>query len=444
MNVAEPSHSDIEASRRSLLSSTAGNILEWYEWAVYSVLAPFIAAAMFDSEDSASALLSVFAVFAVGFLMRPVGGVAFGFLGDRIGRKAVLVMTMLLMAASCFAIGILPGFDTIGVWASLLLLLLRCVQGLAHGGESSTSATYVAEIAPNHKRGQWGSVLGVSIIGGSVLAFVVSASLTSALGEEAMGDYGWRIPFLVGGVMALVVLWMRRNMHESEVFEQQVEEGVRPAWPRRVLLLTLLRLIAFTSGLTCVTYVWMTYMTTYAITEQGMSKAAAYWSTAAAQMICLIALPFLGALSDRVGRKPMMFGFSVLAFVTTLPFIAMVGANPLSLAIPTALSLMFWAMCQSIYPAIQAENFPTHIRGRGIGFAYSISVALFGGTAPYLNQLFVSKDMDWAFALYVMGLCVASFVATFFFKETNGVDLNDLDWSGESNRPNASAAHAQV
>lgn len=414
--------------RRSLFASTAGNLLEWYEWSAYAVMAPFIAAQMFDPKNPTSALLGVFAVFAVGFLMRPVGGIFFGWLGDRIGRKTVLVTTMLLMAFACFFIGLLPSFAAIGVWASVLLLFLRCLQGFAHGGESSTSTTYVAEIAPNHKRGQWGSVSGIAIIGGSILAFVISALLTGALGDSAMSEWGWRVPFYLGGVMALVVLWMRRNMGESEVFESQTEETRKSQQiPRKKLVLITVRMVAFTSGLTCVNYIWMSYMSTYASTQHGMDKAAAFWATAIGQIICLIAMPFLGALSDRIGRKPMMYGFATLAFVTTIPFALMVGSEPWTLAVPVALSLLFWAMCQSIYPAIQAESFPTYIRGRGIGFAYSISVALFGGTAPYLNQLFVGMGQAWMFYVYVMVLCAISFVATVFFPETKGADLNKLD-----------------
>ncbi len=414
--------------RRSLLAGTAGNLLEWYEWSAYAVMAPFIAAQMFDPEDRASALISVFAVFAVGFLMRPIGGVFFGWLGDRIGRKRVLVMTMMLMAAACFLIGLLPSFATIGVWASVLLLLLRCVQGFAHGGESSAVTTYVAEIAPNHKRGQWGSVSGIAIIGGSFLAFAFSAMLTGWIGTDAMSDWGWRIPFYVGGVMALVVLWMRRNMEESDVFENLDEETVKnQTISRKKVVLITIRMVAFTSGLTCVNYIWMSYMTTYASQERGMDVSAAYWATAIGQLICMVAMPFLGMISDRIGRKPMMFGFAVLGFGTTVPFALMVTSEPWTLAVPVAISLIFWAMCQSIFPAIQSENFPTYIRGRGIGFAYSIAVALFGGTAPYLNQLFVSLDLAWMFYAYVMALCAISFIATLFFRETKGADLNRLE-----------------
>lgn len=414
--------------RRSLRASTAGNILEWYEWTTYSALSPFIAKAMFDSSDPSAALLSVFAVFAVGFLMRPIGGVLFGIIGDRIGRRAVLIITMLSMAAACLAIGLLPTYASIGIWSSALLLLLRCIQGFAHGGESSASATYVSEIAPPARRGLWGSAAGMAIIGGSLISFLVSAALTSALGADAMQEWGWRIPFLLGGVMAIVVLWMRREMHESDVFTETKAEESDPVEPpaRRAVVLAAVRLIAFIAGLTCFNYVWMTFMTTYAISEKGMSPGAAYWVTALGQLICLVITPFMGRLSDRIGRKPMMFGYAALAVIFTFPFTALVNDQPWTLFVTVTAGLSIWAMCNSIFPALLAENFPTRLRGRGVGFSYSIAVALFGGTAPYLNQLFVSLDKGWVFNLYVMGLCSIGFVVTFFFKETRGINLNDV------------------
>jgi MHS family alpha-ketoglutarate permease-like MFS transporter len=304
--------------------------------------------------------------------------------------------------------------------------VLRCVQGFAHGGESTASITYIAEIAPNHRRGQWGSVAGISIIGGSVLAFLVGAVLSSTLGEEAMASYGWRIPFWIAAGMALVVLWMRRRMNESEVYEQAEEVQHAPVPRRRVAAMTV-RIIALISGITCFNYVWMTYMTTFAISEKGMASNAAYWATVVGQLLCIIVSPFLGRLSDRIGRKPMYFIFSVLAFAVTVPFTLLVSKDPWTLSLTVGLALSIWAFANSPLPALQAESLPTYVRGRGIGFAYSLSVAVFGGTAPYLNQLFVSIDRPWMFNVYVMFLCAVTFVATFFFKETKGADLNKLE-----------------
>lgn len=414
--------------KRSFRASIAGNLLEWYEWTAYSVLSPFLAGAMFDSANPSSALLAVFGVFAVGFLMRPVGGIVFGIIGDRIGRKAVLLITMMSMAIACFLIGLLPSFESIGIWASVLLLVLRCIQGFAHGGESTAVLTYIAEIAPKNRRGLWGSGSGVAIIGGSVLAYLVSALLTSGLGDESMAEWGWRIPFLIGGVMALVVLWMRRTMHESEVFED-LKNGVSQESaevPRRQVVLATVRVIAFISGLTCFNYVWMTYMTAYAISQKGMAADAAYWATMFAQLVCLAATPFWGFLSDKIGRKPLMFGYAILALGCTVPLSLLVNDSPWTLFVGASAALVIWAMSNSIMPALNAESFPTKFRGRGVGFAYSLSVAIFGGTAPYLNQLFVTLHLEWMFNVYVMFLCAVSFVATFFFKETKGADLSDI------------------
>lgn len=413
--------------RRSLRASMAGNTLEWYEWTTYSVLSPFIATILFDPNDPAAGLLAVFGVFAVGFLMRPIGGIVFGIVGDRFGRRTVLLITMLSMALASFAIGMLPTFEAIGIWSSILLLLFRLIQGFAHGGESTAILTYIGEIAPPNRRGLWGSVSGVALMGGTVLAFLISAILVSILGEDGVAAWGWRIPFLLGGVLALVVLWMRRSMHESEVFEDQtaVDTKDAPRVPRRRVVFLTVRLIAFISGLTCFNYVWMSYMTTYAISEQGMPTDTAYWATMFGQLVCIAATPFLGLLSDKIGRKPMMWGFAALAFIVTVPFTMLVGTEPWTLFVTVALALVIWSMSNSLMPALNSENFPTHMRGRGVGFAFSLSVALFGGTAPYLNQLFVNLGQAWMFNAYVMTLCGISFIATFFFKETRGMELDD-------------------
>ncbi|MBY4576089.1 hypothetical protein ACN94_21355 [Gordonia paraffinivorans] len=199
-------------TRKSVVASTVGNLLEWYEWSAYAVFAPFIAAAMFDNSDPVSALLSTLAVFAVGFLVRPLGGIVFGRIADRRGRKFVLITTMLMMAAGSLAIGLLPTYASIGAGASALLLLIRIVQGFAHGGESATANSYIAELAPPHRRGLWGSVVFAAIFGGSVIAYTIGGGVTTILSESAVAEWGWRIPFLIGAVFAVVVLYLRRNM----------------------------------------------------------------------------------------------------------------------------------------------------------------------------------------------------------------------------------------
>ena len=204
---------------KSLVASTTGQLFEWYEWTAYAVFAPFIAAAMFNNDNPVSALLATFAVFAVGFLMRPLGGIVFGRIADVRGRKHVLIVTMLMMASASLLIGVLPSYDSIGIYASVLLLLSRMIQGFAHGGESATAYSYVAEIAPPHRRGMWGSLVFVAIMGGTVVAYGVGGGITALLSESAVGAWGWRIPFLLGALFALFVLYLRSSMEESDVFD---------------------------------------------------------------------------------------------------------------------------------------------------------------------------------------------------------------------------------
>ncbi|MDV8107443.1 MFS transporter, partial [Rhodococcus sp. IEGM 69] len=296
----------LASRKKSLLASSVGNVLEWYEWSAYAVFAPFIAAAMFSNSDPVSALLSTLAVFAVGFLMRPLGGIIFGRIADKRGRKFVLVTTMLMMATGSLIIGVMPTYSTIGAWASLILLAARVMQGFAHGGESATAYSYVGEIAPPHRRGMWGSVAFIAIFGGSVLAYTVGGVVTSSLSDTAVGQWGWRIPFLIGALLALFALYLRRSMDESDVFDAAQKDEDQPSIPRRTVVRAILLMIGMTSGITAAHYTWTSYISTYAITQQGMNPDTAYWMLVIAQLIALVSLPFLGLLSDKIGRRPML------------------------------------------------------------------------------------------------------------------------------------------
>ncbi|MFD1860182.1 MFS transporter [Aeromicrobium camelliae] len=415
------------SKRRSLVASTVGNVLEWYEWSAYAVFAPFIAAVMFSQDDPVSALLSTFAVFAVGFLMRPLGGIVFGRLADRRGRKFVLITTMLMMAGGSFAIGIMPTYESIGALASLLLLLARMVQGFAHGGESATANTYVAEIAPADRRGMWGSIVFVAIFGGSVLAYTVGGAITASISESAVGEWGWRIPFLLGGVAALVVLVLRRGMEESEVFTDDTTpaEESAPAVevPRSQVVRGILLVIAMTSGITAAHYTWTSYVSTYAIAEQGMAASSAYWMSVIAQALALASLPLWGRFSDRIGRRPVLLAFAVAMIVLQFPLMGLISDKPWTLLVAATLALVVVAMPGALLSSTMSEVFPTRVRTQAIGFAYSISVAVFGGSAPYLNQLLNNLGIGWASSLYIVVLCVATGVAVWLLPETKGIDL---------------------
>ncbi|ORL33839.1 MFS transporter [Prescottella equi] len=418
------SGSDIRSKKKSLLASAVGNVLEWYEWSAYAVFAPFIAAVVFDSSNPVSALLSTLAVFAVGFLMRPLGGIVFGRIADRRGRKFVLVTTMLMMAGGSLVIGIMPTYDSAGIWASVILLAARITQGFAHGGESATAYSYVSEIAPPHRRGMWGSVAFIAIFGGSALAYSVGGGVTSVLSNDAVAEWGWRIPFLIGALLALVALYLRRSMEESEVFDAQAaDEG--PRIPRATVVRAVLLMIGMTSGITAAHYTWTSYISTYAITQKDMNPDTAYWMLVVAQLIALVSLPFWGLLSDRIGRRPMLFAFAGLMFVLQFPLTAMITSSGWTLLVATTTALLVVSIPASVLSATLSESFPTKLRTQAIGFAYSISVAVFGGSSPYLNQLLVGQGIGWAFSIYIMVLCAFTGIACMFMRETKGIRLED-------------------
>lgn len=418
------SGSDIRSKKKSLFASAVGNVLEWYEWSAYAVFAPFIAAVVFDSANPVSALLSTLAVFAVGFLMRPLGGIVFGRIADRRGRKFVLVTTMLMMAGGSLVIGIMPTYDSVGIWASVILLAARITQGFAHGGESATAYSYVSEIAPPHRRGMWGSVAFIAIFGGSALAYSVGGGVTSVLSNDAVADWGWRIPFLIGAMLALVALYLRRSMEESEVFDAQAADD-GPRIPRATVVRAVLLMIGMTSGITAAHYTWTSYISTYAITQKNMNPDTAYWMLVVAQLIALVSLPFWGLLSDRIGRRPMLFAFAGLMFVLQFPLTAMISSAGWTLLLATTVALLVVSIPASVLSATLSESFPTKLRTQAIGFAYSISVAVFGGSSPYLNQLLVGQGIGWAFSVYIMLLCAFTGIACVFMKETKGIRLED-------------------
>ncbi|GGC35716.1 MULTISPECIES: MFS transporter [Brevibacterium] len=418
----------LQLKRRSVVASTIGNILEWYEWSAYAVFTPFIAAAMFNSEDTVSSVLATLGVFAVGFLMRPLGGIVFGKIADVKGRKFVLIVTMLIMAGGSFLIAVLPTYGQIGVFASLILLLIRVAQGFAHGGESATANSYIAEIAPAHKRGFWGSIVFVAIFGGSVVAYTIGGVITNVFSEAAVSDWAWRIPFALGGLLALVALWMRRGMVESDVFEaDEAEEVVDPTpLDRGRVARAIVLVVLMTSGITAAHYTWTSYASTLAITERGMDAQTAYWATVGAQIIALASLPFWGFLSDRIGRRPVLIGFGVLMAILQYPLMGMITDTGWTLFVASTLALLVVSMAGALLSAVLSEAFPTKVRTQGIGFAYSVSVAVFGGTAPYLNGLFNSLDLSWLSSGWVVLLCLATIVAVVKLPETKGKDLNAI------------------
>lgn len=419
---------------RTLLGAGIGNTLEWYDWSVYAIFAPFFAAQFFVDDGATGALLSTLAVFAVGFLMRPIGGFLFGWLADRRGRRFSMTTSMLLMAAGSMVIGVTPVASQIGVWAAVILITARLGQGLAHGGEIAASYTYIAEVAPPARRGLWSSSLYISVTAGVVLASLIGAGASSIVGADALRDWAWRVPFLLGGLLGLVGLYLRRSLPETEAFLAETDSGPsgQPAQPTtmRELLrglaqnkVNLARMIGFSMAATVVYYTWAIGISGFAISSRGVPAGSALWAVVGANLVFMVTLPLWGKLSDRVGRRPVFAIYSVAFMVLTFPLLAAIDDSPIRLFVVTSVALFFLGAFIGIMPAYFAELFPTHVRASGIGVPYSFSVAIFGGTAPYIATWLASHQQEWVFALYAVVLVTIGLVTTLLSPETKGRDL---------------------
>ncbi|AKS34627.1 MFS transporter [Mycolicibacterium goodii] len=415
---------------RTLIGAGVGNTLEWYDWSVYAIFAPFFAHQFFVGDGGAGAMLSTLAVFAVGFLMRPVGGFLFGWLADRRGRRFSMTTSMILMATGSLLIGVAPVQTDVGTWAAIILIVARLAQGLAHGGEIAASYTYIAEVAPPARRGLWSTSLYVSVTAGIVLASLIGAAASSLLGAEALEQWAWRLPFLLGGVLGVVGLYLRRSLPETEAFlTEDSGPQAQPVGTREVLRglrrnkANLARMVGFSLASTVVVYTWAIGMSGFAISSRGVPAGPALWATVAANLVFMATLPLWGKLSDRYGRKPIFITYSVAFMVLSFPLLAAVDNSPVRLFVLTSVALFFLGAFVGIMPAYFAELFPTHVRASGIGVPYSFTVALFGGTAPYVVTWLADHHLEWVFALYSVILVTIGLVTTLLSPETKGRNL---------------------
>jgi MFS transporter, MHS family, alpha-ketoglutarate permease len=426
---------ELRSRLRSLRAAVMGNVLEWFDWTLYATFAVYLAANFFEAGDPTSALLATLAVFAVGFVARPIGGIIFGKLGDRIGRKTTLVATMITMATASLIIAIIPSYETIGVWASVLLLAARLLQGLAHGGESGVSYTYVAELAPPKHRGLWSSSVFISVTIGVMGATFVGILLTALFTETDMMAFGWRIGFVVGALLGIYALYLRRAADESPVFEEAGEKSEAAAPSKlsaRQVWSIVAKVVLLSAASNAAYYTWVTFAPSFAISGHGMDPNGAFTASILAQVVVLFLLPFFGHLADRFGRKPMVLIYGILVMVVVFPINMILSDQPWTLFLSQGLGLAVWAIIASIYPAIVAEQVPTKQRAFGVGFLSSLSVAIFGGTAPYLNTWLTSIGASWVFSLWVGLLGLLAVIASFIIKETKSVPLNDIHSELES------------
>ncbi|WP_433295577.1 MFS transporter [Pseudonocardia sp. CA-142604] len=405
----------------------AGNAFEWYDWNVYATFSVFFASQFFTNTTPGSALLATLAVFAVGFIARPFGGLLFGWLADHTGRQPAMTLTVAVAAAGSLIIGLTPTAATIGIAAPIVLLLARLIQGLAQGGELPSAQTYLAEIAPPTRRGLWSSLIYFSGSLGTLAGTILAAVLAGHLTHTDMIAYGWRIPFLLGGLIGLFAVVMRKRMAETPVFAHATT-GPRTPIRRQFFAhpTLLLRVIGLTAGGTAAFYLWAVAAAPFAIQQRGTDPSGALWAATAATVLYILVLPLWGALSDRIGRRA-IFVISVVPLgVLLFPLEGLIQGQAWQLLVAMGVSLLLGAGASAIAPALFAEMFPTGIRAVGFGVPYSLAIALFGGTAPYLQAYFDQRHETTAFYWWVIALIAVSLVTIVLSPETRGRDLNTV------------------
>lgn len=416
--------------RRAVVGASIGNCVEWYDFAVYGFLAPFIGAAFFASQDPTVQLLSTFAVFAVAFFTRPLGGLFFGPLGDRIGRQKVLATVIILMSISTVLIGLLPGYATIGVAAPVLLVLLRCLQGFSAGGEYGGAATFLAEYAPDNRRGFTVSWLLFSTLVGFLLGSALATLLSATLPEAAMGSWGWRIPFFIAGPLGAVGLYIRLKLEDTPEFRALEQAGEVAGSPLMETIRENWRPILQIAGLVVIHnvgfYTVFTFMSTYFSETLGFSSTTAFLSIMIAGLVAMALIPPLGALADRVGRKPLLLTACALFVLLAYPLFVLMNTGSVVLAVGAhvalaAIEALF--VCTSL--AAGAELFATRVRYGGFSIGYNFSVAIFGGTAPYIAVFLISRTgSPLSPAFYVIFAAALTFVTVLTMRETAGAPLH--------------------
>ncbi|MFF2550121.1 MFS transporter [Nocardia sp. NPDC058058] len=433
----------------NVLRGSIGNLVEWYDWYVYAAFSVYFAKSFFPDGDPTAQLLSTAAVFAVGFLMRPIGGWALGRYADRFGRRAALTLSVTVMAAGSLIIAATPSYATIGLAAPVILLLARLLQGLSVGGEYATSATYLSEVASAGKRGFYSSFQYVTLVAGQLTALGVQLVLLQFLSSAQMYSWGWRIPFLIGAFGAIVVMLLRRGMDESASFraesaapQTKSNRGslrVLLQYPRECLLV-----VGLTLGGTVAFYTYTTYMQKYMVNTSGISKPTAAWINFAALLVFVVLQPIAGALSDRIGRRKLLITFGVLGTLGTVPLMTLLGdtRNPFAAFALMLTALVIITGYTSINAIVKAELFPTRIRALGVGLPYALTVAIFGGTAEMIALALKKAGHESLYFWYVSACVLISLVTYFFMRETSAASTIDAEDNSAAAEPETTVSGA--
>jgi MHS family alpha-ketoglutarate permease-like MFS transporter len=419
----------------AIIGASSGNLVEWYDFYAYAFTSIYFASAFFPSGDRTSQLLATAGIFAAGFLMRPLGGWLFGWMADKHGRRTSMITSVLMMCAGSLGITLMPTHASIGALAPALLLLARLVQGLSVGGEYGTAATYMSEVATKGKRGFYSSFQYVTLIGGQLLALLVLAILQALLTNEQLTAWGWRIPFLIGAVAAIVAMYLRRSLAEtaSEAAMHSKEAGsLTGLWrhhPRAILIV-----FVFTMGGSLYFYTFTTYMQKYLVNTAHMDARVVTFVMTVVLVIYMLLQPVFGALSDRIGRRNNMILFTALGALGAPPIIFTLGgvSSPAAALLLVLAALTIASFYTSISGVVKAELFPAQVRALGVGLTYAVANAMFGGTAEYVALWLKSAGREPWFAWYVAAMAAIGLAAALIMPDTRKYGY--LEGSGQVER----------
>ena len=412
---------------KSIVAGSAGNLVEWYDWFAYATFAIYFAPVFFPKGDATAQLLNTAAIFAAGFLMRPIGAWVMGIYGDKHGRKAGLTLSVIMMAVGSLMIAFAPTYAQVGVAAPVMLVLARMIQGLSVGGEYGSSATYLSEMAPADRRGFWSSFQYATLSGGQLLAIITALILQATLSEAQLGDWGWRIPFVIGAILAVLVFLLRRTMTETKSFagidQTREHSSLRILWRDHRKSCILVAMMSGGGGLA--SYAFTTYMLKYLINSAGFDKRTATLIIAAALVWSFCLQPIAGMLADRFGRKPLLFIAGVGVSLVAVPVYTVLGTTTSPYA---ALALILIPITlHGGYTAnnamVKAELFPAHVRALGVAFPYAVGNTLLAGTTEYVALWFKSSGMESGFFWYVAAMVAMTVVAYLMLPETKTAGL---------------------
>lgn len=417
---------------RAIIVGSAGNLVEWFDFYCYAAFALYFASSFFPAQDPTAQMMSTAGIFALGFFVRPIGGFLFGYLGDRHGRRVALMTSVLLMCLGSLLIACAPTYAMAGIWSPAILLFARLLQGLSLGGEYGASATYLSEMAESKHRGFYASFQYVTLIGGQLLALVLLLVLQHFFLDAAqLKEWGWRIPFVVGACLALLALRMRHDLPETDSFKAaskkqrsmgSLKELARH--PREVLLV-----IGVTMGGTLAFYVYTTYMQKFLRLSVGLTDLQTTAVSAASLVFAMCLQPLYGALSDRIGRRPLLIGFALLGTIFTVPLLTAIRqvSGPWEAFALIACAWLIVSGYTSINALVKAELFPASIRATGVGVPYAFAVSMFGGTSEYVALWFKQAGMENAFYWYATAVIACTLSVCWFMRDTKATSQIDAE-----------------